>query len=139
MSRELKPTGLGQIPDPMRPKLPERPPTAPPITTKRAIRLAENLDKTYGPQYDDPVAELKEYVEKFWVQQLVPIKTRCWRCRKDSPIVYVPQGAMLFGTTPKYRGQVDVTRETIAEFAKVGWKFQLRKSYCPDCKNLGAI
>lgn len=90
-----------------------------------------------------PVEEAAAYVLHKWVQVLTPICTSCYRCHKDSPIVHVPEGAMAFGNPRllrkanggKYR---DITNDTIMAFAKVGWKFQLRRSYCPDCKGLGS-
>jgi hypothetical protein len=95
-----------------------------------------------------PVEEAVSYVNHQWVQVLTPIRTRCYRCHKDSPIVHVPEGAMAFGN-PRLlrRGQPnqhqnkyrDITRDTIKAFGDQGWQFQLRRSYCPDCKRLGSV
>ena len=121
----LNPPTLESMGDPLRPPLPK-------------IRQMPEIDRPYGR---DPEVELRKYVDECWVQQLFPIRTQCFRCRKDSPIVFVPLGVVLFGIPPRrdQRGQPDVTKATVAAFAKEGWKFQLRKSYCPECKNLGAI
>jgi uncharacterized membrane protein len=95
-----------------------------------------------------PVEEAVAYVSHQWVQVLTPIRTRCYRCHEDSPIVHVPEGAMAFGN-PRLlrRGQNnqhkqnyrDITRDTITAFGNIGWRFQLRRSYCPKCKGLGSV
>jgi hypothetical protein len=96
-----------------------------------------------GPSID-PIEEATSYVHHLWVQVMTPICTRCYRCHKDSPIVHVPYGVMAF-SDPKLlrigngRKERDITRDTIMAFAAVGWKFQLRRSYCPDCKGLGSV
>jgi hypothetical protein len=33
----------------------------------------------------------------------------------------------------------DITRDAIEAFGKIGWKFQLRRSYCENCKGLGSV
>jgi hypothetical protein len=95
-----------------------------------------------------PVEEAVSYVHNFWFQQLVPVRSRCYRCHKDSPVVHVPHGALAFGNprmlrtggSRRERDVIrDVTRETVFAFASIGWKFQLRRSYCPDCKGLGSV
>jgi hypothetical protein len=95
-----------------------------------------------------PVEEAVAYVSHQWVQVLTPIRTRCYHCHQDSPIVHVPEGAMAFGNprllrkgngqnpNAKYR---DITRDAIAAFGDIGWQFQLRRSYCPQCKRLGSV
>jgi hypothetical protein len=118
----LRPPTLESLGDPLRPPLPYIHPVPP-------------VEHPYGK---DPEVELREYVDEMWVQQLMPIRTCCFRCRNPSPIVHIPIGAMMFGAHAK-RGQIDVTKQAIEAFAKAGWKFQLRKSYCPDCKNLGSV
>jgi hypothetical protein len=91
-----------------------------------------------------PIEEAVAYVHNHWVQYLVPICTRCYRCHKDSPIVHVQPGAMAFGNPRMLRGgsgrkERDITRDVVMAFAKIGWKFQLRRSYCPECKGLGSV
>lgn len=97
-----------------------------------------------GPEAD-PVEEAAAYVNHQWFQQLLPVKTTCYRCQAVSPVVYVPySGVLCFGhptllKEAKKRGKDDITRQTQDAFANVGWKFQLRRSYCPDCKGLGVV
>lgn len=93
-----------------------------------------------------PIEEAVSYVHHQWVQVLTPIRTRCYRCHKDSPIVHVPEGAMAFGNPRLLRkgsnsrsNYRDITRDTIEAFGRIGWKFQLRRSYCNDCKGLGSV
>jgi hypothetical protein len=33
----------------------------------------------------------------------------------------------------------DITRDAITAFGNIGWRFQLRRSYCPKCKGLGSV
>jgi hypothetical protein len=107
------------------------------MSVSDAVRFKQEIEVS-------PVEEAVAYVSHQWVQVLTPICSRCYRCHRDSPIVHVPEGAMAFGNQrllrkgngQKYR---DITRDTIEAFAKIGWKFQLRRSYCPDCKNLGSV
>jgi hypothetical protein len=102
-----------------------------------AVRFKQEIEVS-------PVEEAVAYVSHLWVQVLTPIRTRCYRCHRDSPIVHVPEGAMAFGNPRLLRrgnGQKhrDITRDSIEAFGKIGWKFQLRRSYCPDCKGLGSV
>jgi hypothetical protein len=127
----LRPSRQGQMADPLHPagRLPRQ---------NRAYPPMHNEPKPDLEKEPDPAQEIADYCLHLWVQHLAPIRTRCWRCKKDSPVVYVPAGAMLFGAQGR-RGQVDVTKQAVLAFAQQGWKFQLHRSYCPDCKNLGAI
>lgn len=92
----------------------------------------------------DPLAQVAKYVREKWVQQVVAVQTSCYRCGLDSPIVHVPIGTMAFGDAAllrrmKSRHERDITADAILAFGRIGWKFQLRKSYCPKCKGLGSI
>ncbi len=127
---------------------------------ERARLAAENIDKI-AAQLEErkanlqaiaegkgdepaPVAPpdymLEQYFNK-WFQQLVPLRTCCFRCLVDSPMVFVPHGTCLFGGDPKKlrRGDRDITEEVVTAFEKTGWKMQNGKSYCPTCKGLGSV
>lgn len=91
-----------------------------------------------GAKEVDPVEDLTTYVNDKWLQQLVPLRTQCFRCRKDSPVVHVPYGRIAFGG-PVGRHDRDVTDAVIEAFAAIGWRFQKRKSYCDSCKGLGSV
>jgi hypothetical protein len=124
--------------DPMRPKVPDR-------ILQTALKEMERPRHETVPREDrDPKAEFKKYVEEKWVQQLQPLRTKCYRCGKDSPIVHIPIGGIPFGNPGllkkmRREGDPDMTEAAIEAFAAEGWRFQLRKSYCPMCKGLGAI
>ena len=98
---------------------------------------AEIIDPT-PPTVKDPVEEAGEYVSRHWLQQLTAVRTQCYRCAANSPIVHVPLGTIAFGN-PLRRNEVDITEEVVIAFATIGWRFQKRKSYCPTCKGLGQI
>jgi hypothetical protein len=113
------------------------------------MTIYDQTIKFKPPPEIDPVEEAAAYVNHKWFQQLAPIKTECYRCHAESPIVNVHQGVLAFGN-PLVRGlnhrnrnknniENDITKEVIEAFAKVGWKFQLRRSYCPKCKGLGTV
>lgn len=92
----------------------------------------------------DPVEEAAEYVNHLWVQTMAAIRTRCFHCGADSPIIHVPsKGAIAFGNPRLLRSGPhkirDLTQDVQLAFAKQGWKFQLRRSYCPSCKGLGRV
>ena len=92
-----------------------------------------------APPVKDPIEEYNEYFGKGF-QQLVPIRTNCFRCSTDSPVVYTRLGTLAFGDTKMIRrGEVDITNDVTMAFEKIGWRFQKRRSYCPTCKNLGSI
>ncbi|HEY2105071.1 MAG TPA: hypothetical protein VGH29_04770 [Candidatus Binataceae bacterium] len=101
----------------------------------------------FKPQTEaTPVEEPIGYVHYLWFQQLVPVRSTCYRCHCLSPVVFCPRGALAFGNPRMLRRTVDtphkerdITREAITAFADVGWKLQLRRAYCPDCKNLGSV
>jgi hypothetical protein len=86
----------------------------------------------------DPVDEALAYVRDKWVQNITPMRTACFRCGVDSPIIHVPLGTIAFGV-PVKRGETDVTRAVQLAFDKIGWKFQNRRSYCTQCRNLGSV
>jgi hypothetical protein len=87
----------------------------------------------------DPIEEINDYVNERWFQQLVPLRTCCFRCRTDSPAVYVPQpGVVAFGA-PIGRNDRDITNVVVVAFEEIGWRFQKRRSYCPNCKGLGGV
>ncbi len=85
----------------------------------------------------DPVEEIADYISRRWFQQLAPIRTCCWRCRTDSPVVHVPMGTLAFGQRVG-RLERDITPDVQQAFDKIGWKFQHKRSYCPQCKGLGS-
>lgn len=126
------PKTLEELGDPMRPPVPEQS-RAPNVTRPQHLEDPEDYKK------NDPVQQVIDYVNRFWIQELAPIRTRCYRCRQDSPVVHIPPGALTFGTRRLRPREVDVTKQAVEEFAKVGWKLQLRRSYCPNCKNLGSV
>lgn len=92
----------------------------------------------------DPIEEAASYVNHKWFQTLVPVKTECYCCHATSPVIHVHYGAVAFGNPRMLRKgkgsfkERDITDEVKIEFANHGWKFQLRRSYCPKCKNLGS-
>lgn len=79
-----------------------------------------------------------EYVGTKWVQNVAPMRTNCYRCNADSPIIHAPVGTIAFGTKLK-RGERDITQEVTIAFATIGWRFQFRRAYCPTCKGLGSV
>lgn len=92
---------------------------------------------TKPPAEKDPVEDLADYLSNRWFQQLAPIRTCCYRCRIDSPVVHAPMGTLAFGQHVG-RNERDITPAVAAAFEKIGWKFQHKKSYCPQCKGLGS-
>lgn len=124
----------------------------PPIKYTRDGRrnpLAENpvefRPESEPRSLDDPVNVAKKYVNHLWVQNLVPIRTQCIVCHQDSEIIYVPIGTVAFGNPNMLRRgnshnkDRDITEDVTRGFAKIGWKFQFKRSYCPSCKNLGSV
>ncbi|HKD44701.1 MAG TPA: hypothetical protein VKD24_03520 [Candidatus Angelobacter sp.] len=90
----------------------------------------------------DELADINDYKDNRWIQQIVPMRTRCFRCRCDSDVVHVPFGAICMGdpaaiAVAKRRKEKDVTNDVIEEFAKIGWRIEPWRSYCPTCKALG--
>ena len=92
----------------------------------------------------DPISETVEYVKEDWFRQLVPVQTTCYSCKSVSPIIHVPHGDVLAFGNPRLlkasggRKRRDITKEAVQGFARVGWKFQFRRAYCPACKGLGS-
>jgi len=99
----------------------------------------------------DPIEESTKYVNHKWFQHMAAFRTCCYRCGKDSPLVWVNTDPgkgfngvvlafdnlrMLKSAGRQYR---DITREVQMEFAKEKWKFQFRRSYCPLCKDMGSV
>lgn len=95
------------------------------------------MKKTY---WVDPDDEDKEYSRTLWKQALVPLRTHCFYCRKVSEIIFLPPGTLSFGH-PRYKmnGYPDHSDEFRMQMAERGWKVQLNRSYCPDCKGLGRV
>jgi hypothetical protein len=94
----------------------------------------------------DPIEEAKAYVLHEWFQTLQPVKTSCYRCKAVSPVVHIPFGrfSIAFGNPRLMRDSNgarlrDITKEVVQAFAAVGWKYQLRRAYCPVCKGLGSV
>jgi len=133
-AKKMTPTTFEEMGDPLRPPLPRYSPQQR-VVPQNVLREKDDQD---DPRKGDPAATLADYVENYWVQQLQAIRLRCWRCKKDSPVIFVRVGSLLFGARPK-PWQIDTTKSTIEECAKVGWKLQLRAAYCPECKNLGSV
>ncbi len=104
-----------------------------------AIAQAQQTDEL-PPVPAGQLDDLAKYADK-WFQQLVPVRTNCFRCRVDSPMVFVPHGTCLFGDDPKKlrRGDRDITEDVTIAFEKIGWKMQRHKSYCRNCKGLGSV
>lgn len=108
----------------------------------------EGSAKTVGIKFKPgtqigPIEEARSYVNHEWVEQLIPARTTCYRCKVKSPVVHVPYGTIAFGDIDllkrgSYKDR-DITREAVLAFGDLGWKFQAFRSYCPNCKNLGRI
>lgn len=133
--QHLKATGTYED-DPLHPPIPQRQNEIKPLLRPEGVD--HRVDTT------DPVRELAHYVNHYWFQPLFPVRTRCYRCHVDSPMVFLPLGVVAFDDPRlvrrlRFRNETDITKETIEAFAKLGWKFQLRKSYCPACKGLGSM
>jgi hypothetical protein len=120
----------------------------PPIKYRRDDRLVPLPEHPveFRPETEpDPVDVAKKYVNHAWVQNLVPIRTQCIVCHKDSDIIHVPIGTIAFGNPNMLRRgsshnkDRDITEDVARSFAKIGWKFQFKRAYCPSCKNLGAV
>jgi hypothetical protein len=86
----------------------------------------------------DPIEEINHYVNEKWFQQLVAVRTCCFRCNIDSPTVFAPQPGVLAFGIPTGRNARDITDYVVREFENIGWRFQKRRSYCPNCKGLGS-
>ena len=94
---------------------------------------------------DDPEGEMRVYINHRWVQGLTPIRTECILCHKQSPVIhiYLNGASIAFGDASllrrggyKYR---DISRDVSLAFAEHGWKFQKKRSYCPECKGLNSV
>jgi hypothetical protein len=82
----------------------------------------------------------KEYEDWHWFQQLVSVRTTCFRCRVVSPPINVPavSGRAVLAMGGRVVGkEVDISGDVIDGFAALGWRFELRRAYCPVCKGLG--
>jgi hypothetical protein len=113
------------------------------------VKKSYDLPVRFRPDSEiDPVEESVRYVMHEWFQLKAPLQTTCFRCKSVSPVVFIPWGdpqgeALAFGNPrllnrPGGRKARDITKETVAAFAAVGWKYQLRRAYCPTCKGLGS-
>lgn len=97
------------------------------------------------PRWDwDPRDEDMEYYTKYWLQPQLPLRARCYICKKDSPAVFAPWGDVVAFGDPQLRKRHgkktrDITTEVVQAFAEVGWKIQYRRAYCPRCKGLGRV
>lgn len=98
------------------------------------------------PTEIDPMEEAAHYVRRQWFEAFFPARTTCYHCKKQSPFIMVPwdgNAVIAFGDPRKLRrGNVrlrDITREVQMAFAEHGWKFQLRRSFCPICKGMGSV
>ena len=97
----------------------------------------------------DPIEESVQYVMHQWFMLLAPLQTTCYRCKAVSPVVHIPWGdpmgqSLAFGNPrllrrPDGKKSKDITKATVEAFATVGWKYQLRRAYCPLCKGLGSV
>lgn len=103
-------------------------------TEEDVLKVFEQGEAPKAPPRADPAIEA--YVKKKWTQPLMIMRTACFRCGKDSPVVFVQPGQVTFGG-PTDRGLVDNTASVIQELTKIDWRFELRRAYCPTCKNLG--
>ena len=90
-----------------------------------------------APKAPKPDPAIVDYVEHKWYQPLGAMRTSCFRCGKLSPVIFAPPGVTAFGG-PLGRGEVDNTGAVQQEFTNLGWRFELRRSYCPTCKGLGS-
>lgn len=106
---------------------------------KKFLELRNNLKNGKAPPElpTYPPLDKAGYYAK-WFQQLVPIRTNCFRCGIDSPIVHTTYGPLAFGG-PIRRGERDVTEDVVQAFEKIGWRFQKNRSYCGTCKKLGSV
>ena len=99
-----------------------------------AKRLFEQGEAPKAPKPDPAIVD---YVEHKWYQPLGAMRTSCFRCGKLSPVIFAPPGVTAFGG-PLGRGEVDNTGAVQQEFTNLGWRFEMRRSYCPTCKGLGS-
>lgn len=95
------------------------------------------MQKTY---WVDPDDEDKEYSRTKWVRYLRPQISHCFYCGKASEIIHLPLGTLAFNH-PRYKmkGVPDHTDEFVLKMAEQGWKVQLNRAYCPECKGLGRV
>ena len=116
------------------------------MATEPAVKdeLKEVRDELEKLKKDIDAGKLKareddEYL-KNWALRMMPVRTLCYRCRRDSPIVFIVEPGdapeICFGGHPT-RGRTDITGPLVEEFSKLGWSFQKRRSYCPTCKGQG--
>ncbi|HEX8809795.1 MAG TPA: hypothetical protein VF760_12460 [Xanthobacteraceae bacterium] len=92
------------------------------------------------PKAPKPDPAIIDYVLRKWHQMLDPMRTACFRCGAESPVIFLTMGGVTTfgGPVNKARGEFDNTAEVQAKLAKHGWVFELRRSYCPSCKGLGS-
>jgi hypothetical protein len=87
-----------------------------------------------------PIEDAVNYVANKWFQQLIPVRTCCYRCGITSPTVLIPHGTLAFGDTKIVRRHDrDITDDVISAFAAIRWKFQKHRAYCPECRDLGSV
>jgi hypothetical protein len=106
---------------------------------REQVAIKQGLMPSKPKPKPDPIEEINDYVNNKWFQQLVPLRTCCFRCRVDSPTVYAPQPGILAFGSPVGRHDRDITDHVVREFEIIGWRFQKRRSYCPNCKGLGGV
>ena len=99
----------------------------------------------------DPQEEAARYVSHKWFQHMAAYRTTCYRCGKDSPMVWINTDpgkgfaacVLAFGNPRLLKSNSrlyrDITKDVQLAFAKEGWKFQFRRSYCPLCKDMGSV
>ena len=93
------------------------------------------------PAEIDPIDEARVYVNKYWIQELRPCRSKCYRCGIGSPIIHVPIGTIAFGNQKMLRSKQDrdITNDVVMAYAEIGWKFQRYRCYCQVCKNMGSV
>lgn len=101
-----------------------------------AKAIFEAGEQPKPPPKPDPA--IVTYVTHKWYQPLGAMRTSCFRCGADSPVIFATEGVAVFGDLSRLgRGEVDNTGVIQRELAKHGWRFEMRRAYCPTCKGLG--
>jgi hypothetical protein len=112
-------------------------PSSPPGTDPIAEQIKSQFEAGEQPKPPPkPDPAIQRYVDTKWLQNLSPMRTACFRCGVDSPVIFVPERASLWWGKPP-RGRPDDTETVVRAFAKEGWQFEPRRAYCPTCKGLG--
>ena len=114
------------------------------MTELKGEELAAAVEEA-APEIAARKAQLEQerlYDNEYWLQQLMTVRTRCFRCDTDSPTIFIaiPQKkapVMEFGRRVRSDEQ-DVSLDAQDKFSKMGWVFNDHRSYCPTCKGLGS-